>query len=458
MAKEEIKKEVEITIDDKIKLIKSYQVVTDKRIETYQKAYDVSKHDVFNRPQREILEVIINSKGEKEYKVAGYYEANKISDPLANEIVEKAVSFTAGNKPSIEYITDNEAKKKKLEDILDDNKELSLNSDAYESLFAFSEVAEVWYLEVDEETKKSNIRVHLVSPLYGDKLYPIIDHKRKMTGFAYSNTHTEDDKEIERLTYYYKEKTYIYENRDSKWDLIDEKENVYKKILVVYTNQGKADYEDVLPSIYRLETTVSNAGESTDRSAFPDLVIEGELNGISKVPGQNSTYEVGVGGKIYYAESAQATSLLEYDTEKNEAIVRKRTQTPDISLESLKGLGNISGEMLERLLVEPILKARRKITKHLIKHHQRRMNILNAMVCYHNNWDIQDISFKIDIEPYVPQDVNAKLDKLRKMLGLMPTRFIVEQYKKEIDKSIDVDEIMKMFDDEKREVVGGSYE
>ncbi|WP_101690719.1 phage portal protein [Dysgonomonas massiliensis] len=452
MAKKDKETNVE-SIDKIIEFIKSNQQVSDEKIAEYKKAYDVKEHEVFNRPDRTITEVFINDKGIKEYRVGATYEANKIGDPLANEIVEKAVSFTAGNKPHITYNTTNKQKEEKLKAILEDNKELSLNVEAYESLYAFSEVAEIWYY--DEE--KSNIRVHLVSPMFGYKLYPIIDRKRKMTGFAYSIAYKENDKEVEELVYYTDQATRIFENRGEGWvelkpNSIDgSKEsllNVYGKITVVYTNQGKSDYEDVIQSIYRRETTVSNAGESTDRSAFPHLLIEGELNGISTVPGQNSTYELGVGGKISYVESDQTTSLLEFDVEQNEEIIRKRTQTPDISLESLKGLGNISGEMLERLLVEPTLKARRKITKYLIKHHQRRMNVLNAMVSYHNNWKVDDITFSVEIEPYVPKDIDAKLDRIIKIAVIMPKRYVLEQYKKEIDPSIDIDAIMGFFSDE----------
>ena len=201
-----------------------------------------------------------------------------------------------------------------------------------------------------------------------------------------------------------------------------------------------------------MEQITSNAGASADKVAFPDLILEGaSLEGIlNNTDGESNTYLIGEGGKAYYNQPNGDTNIVDVDYKRNEDIVRSRTSTPDLSLENLKGLGQLSGATLERMLTDPILKARNKITKYLIKHHERRMNVLNHLVSHFNQWSIDDIKFNIDIEPYVPLSKADKLEEIRQLIGLMPTKYIIKRIKNDIDRSIDEDEVIGWIEEEKQ--------
>ena len=439
---------------DSIQDILSWQSLSNEKVKEYQKVIDVSKHPVSERAGRPLYDYTKDENGNPQRTATGKNTAAVIIyDPIAQEIIEKATVFTAGNKPIIDYITNNTQKEELLKQILNDNKELSLNSDVYSCLYGFSEVAEYWYYDVD----KKSYEVHVLSPMLGDTLYPNIDNWGKMQSFAYSNIKKDSEgQDYVELVYITKEHITTFHTSSGidadTFKQVAQVSNFIGKLPITFTTQKNADYHDVINSIFRMEQISSNAGASADKVAFPDLILEGAgLEGVfNTADGESNTYLIGAGGKAYYNQPSGDTNIVDVDYKRNEDIVRSRTSTPDLSLENLKGLGQLSGATLERMLTDPILKARNKITKYLIKHHERRMNVLNHLVSFINGWKIDDIKFNIDIEPYVPLSKADKLEEIRQLIGLMPTKYIIKRIKNDIDRSIDEEEVLEWIEEEKQ--------
>ena len=443
----------ELAVDEQVELIQKYQSVSDKDAELLHKYYDVAKHDVMSRPDREQKEVTIKN-AERVYKTLPPHEVNKISIPFVNDIIDSSVSFACGNPLDVSFDGGTDEQIKAIEGAMHDNKTMSLNRKMCRALFGFREVAEIWY--VDEEDTK--LRVHLVSPMFGDKLYPIFDSKRRMQAFAYSNSRTEGEEEITELVLHTNDNTIIYHKvgDSSDWQIVDVKENVFGKITVAYGNQGEADYEKVIASINRLEKTHSNLADSVDDVAYPDKVFKGTIGGVFHRPGEGSRYEIDGDGDIKVVESSQATGLIELDLNSNRNIVNAMTRTADLSLENLKGLGaGLSGETLRRMLTGSILKVQSK-REYLDDYYQRRYNIVNTMLSYLKGWDAKSLTISIKIIPYVPEDIDANIDQINKMALVMPRRYLVGRMKERVDPSIDVDEIMKWIKEEKEFEYGGS--
>ena len=448
MEVEEKRKMIDYT--DSIQDILSWQSLSSDNVKLYNQVLDVSKHPVSGRAGRPIYNYTKDGNGNPTRERIGTTQPVIITDPIALEIIEKATVFTAGNKPIIDYITSSTQKEELLKQILTDNKELSLNSDVYSCLYGFSEVAEYWYYIPD----KNAYEVHILSPMLGDTLYPNIDNWGNMQSFAYSNVKLDAyGEEFTELVYITKDHITTFHGKDSDtFEQVYQVVNVIGKLPIIYTSQKNSDYHDVINSIFRMEQITSNAGASADKVAFPDLILEGaSLEGIlNNTDGESNTYLIGEGGKAYYNQPNGDTNIVDVDYKRNEDIVRSRTSTPDLSLENLKGLGQLSGATLERMLTDPILKARNKITKYLIKHHERRMNVLNHLVSHFNQWSIDDIKFNIDIEPYVPLSKADKLEEIRQLIGLMPTKYIIKRIKNDIDRSIDEDEVIGWIEEEKQ--------
>lgn len=456
MASEVENKIDQLSVEDQVNEILKYQSVSDEDIEKLSKYYDVNKHDVHDTSKRKDRKQrnVYTENGEEVVKDLEDHKVNRVAVSEPKKIVDMAVSFAAGNPLNVEYIGDNTEQIKAIQTVLHNNKELPLNRRMCRALFAFREVAEIWYRDFEDYT---DVRCHLVSPMFGDKLYPNIDRFGKMQGFGYSNTFKEGEDEIEELTYYTKEFITRYRKINDKWGIYDQKRNVEEKITVVYTNQGKADYEDVISSIDRRNLAISNLGDSVDDSAYPSKVFKGQTEGVMHVPGEGSQYKVDVDGDVKIVESQQATSLIQLDLDTNKNIIYTQTETADLSLENLKGLGNgLSGETLKRMLTGSILKVQNK-REYLDEHYQRRYNIINHMVCYNKAWNPKALIISCEVVPYVPEDEDAELDRLRKMIGLMPIQYILKQFKERIDSSIDEEEILGWIEKEKKEDVGGSW-
>lgn len=448
--------EKEKTIDELIKLIKSHQSLSDEDYQELQKHLDPKQHEVNNkttRPDRELKEVYEDeSTGEDKVRTKGAHKVNRITQDRIKYIVNKAVAFACGNPLEVNYSGNNvDSIRDEMEEVMTANKESSLNRRFCRSLFTFREAAEIWYLEED-----GNIRCHIVSPMYGDTLYPIVDRRRKMQGFAYSNKFTQDDVEIEELVFYNRESTRVFQCIGGKWSEVDKPiPNIWGKIPVCYTNQEEADFEGVMPSIYRLERSASNLADSVDDNAFPDKLFKGNFAGQIETPGQGGKYQADGEADIKVVESAQGSNLIELDINENKSIVNSLSQTPDLSLENLKGLGIQSGAAMDRLFIDARLKVEDK-REYLDEHYTRRYNIVKAMVCKKRGIDPDSIQIEVSVIPYIPSDYYAEIEKILALRSIMPQRYVIEEFKKRIDPSIDVDEIMQWIEEEKKFEFGGS--
>lgn len=448
--------EKEKSIEELIKLIKANQSLSDDDYKMLQKHLDPKQHEVNNksaRPDRELKEVIEDpDTGKQDERTKGIYKVNRITHDRIKYIVNKAVAFACGNPLEVSYSGNNvDSIREEIEEVMTANKESSLNRRFCRALFTFREAAEIWYLEED-----GNIRCHIVSPMYGDTLYPIIDRRRKMQGFAYSNKFTQDGVEIEELAFYTRKATRVFQCVGGNWSEVDKPiPNIWEKIPACYANQEEADFEGVMPSIYRLERSASNLADSVDDNAFPDKLFKGDFKGQIETPGKGGKYQADGEADIKVVESAQGSNLIEFDMKENKSIVNSLSQTPDLSLENLKGLGIQSGAAMDRLFIDARLKVEDK-REYLDEHYTRRYNIVKTMVCKKRGVNPDSIQIGVNVIPYVPTDYYAEIEKILALRSFMPQRYVIEEFKKRINPSIDVDEIMQWIEEEKKFEFGGS--
>lgn len=418
---------------------------------------DLELHPVCNKGVFQDYELKEKYQEEKTLEIKsrtiGMHKVTRLPNPVTRLIVSSAVAHTTGNALDVTYSEDNAQLIKKIEEVVRANKEQSLNANVCESMFAFREVAEIWYL--DEESK--DIRCHIVSPLYGDTLYPEIDRLGRMQSFAYSNSFTDENgDEVTELVHYTAKETTIYQraNKSKDWAIVNTIPNIWGKIPVVYHNQGKADYEDVISHIYRLGQSDSDLSESVRNTAYPDKILTGTFLGVTQTPGRGGVYQTNGEADIKIAESAQGSNLIELEGKRLEEAIYTYTQTPNLSQSNVLKIGALSGEAIKRLYTPAILKVLDK-RKYLDTYFTRRYNIVKMMVC--KKYSIKDnISIEVEVTPYYPKDLDADIDRLIKMSAFMPKRYIVEEFKRLVNPSIDVDEVMKWFKEESSFTFGGS--
>lgn len=446
-----------IEINKTVEQIKARRSLSQEDFDKLLKCLELNKHDVNNKnifQDYELKERYQNKDtGDLESKFAGMHYVTRLPNPVARLIINSAVSHVTGNPLDVSYSEGHDKLVEEIESVMITNKQQSLNAKVCRAMFAFREVAEIWYL--DEEDKK--IRCHIASPLYGDTLYPEIDRLGRMQSFAYSNTFTnEEGDEVEELVHYTAKETTVYQKTNKDWEIIGEPiPNIWGKIPVVYHNQDKADFEDVIPYIYRLGQSNSDLSESVRNTAYPDKILTGDFMGVTQTPGRGGLYQTNGDADIKIAESVQGSNLIELEGKTLEEAIYTYTQTPNLSQSNVLKIGNLSGEAIKRLYTPAILKVQTK-REYLDPYFIRRYNVVKTMVAWDLNMNADDLTIEVKVVPYYPKDIDADIDRLIKMSAFMPKRYIVEEFKRLINPSIDVDEVMEWFKEDQDFDFGGS--
>ena len=293
----------------------------------------------------------------------------RVCIPIQQTIVERSVGFLFSNP--VEYHMEGavDDSMKKVYDgvmkIFHDNKMKYFDKNLARHLYRARECAELWYFILDENGKPTNdMRVKLLSPVFHDDLYPHFDDYGRMDGFARRYTTYDEEGETtihfdvytDTLVY-----NYIYEGSGIKLKGTP-KAHGFEKVPVIYYRQEETEWEKVQVAIDRVEELISNWGDTNDYFGTPSYFFKGKLKGFA---------EKGEVGKIYQGEGESDMRVLSWDNSPASVtgelgnlfnIIFSYTQTPDVSFETMKTLGNnTSGAAIRLMFTDPHMKANMKI-------------------------------------------------------------------------------------------------
>lgn len=373
------------------------------------KQLEPSKHEVFDKQKRPDKPVRIqeHEKGlySETYSVTlrndngeetAYFRKEavaRVAIAIQKLIVKRAVSFVFGNPVTLECspVSDNDKKVfAALKEVMYDIKEKSHNRKVARALFSSTEVAEIWYTVDDENDTygigdgiggKKKLRCGIFSPLKGDKLYPYFDETGDMIAFSREFVVTRGTKSITYFETYTDNAHYMWIVDGGSYKEADgyPKALTIGKIPVVYGKESQTEWEDVQILIERLEKLLSNFADTNDYHASPKIFVKGELKGFAKKGEAGGILQGDQDSDAKYLswENAPESVKLEIDTLLR--LIYTMTQTPDISFDAVKGIGNISGVALKLLFMDAHLKVedhREVLDEYL----QRRINIVKAFI------------------------------------------------------------------------------
>lgn len=183
-----------LLLDDteKIKQLKNGRGSDLPDIEQIKKWLDPKGHKVFDKAIRPDKLVRTNTNGVESTKPE---PVGRIGLALQKLIIKRAVAFLFGNPVNIIANTQTDTQNKILEAVKQIFREVKINSHNRKiarDLFSCTEVAELWYprpLSEQEVPKygieaKSKLRVKILSPLLGEKLYPYFDDYGDLVAFS----------------------------------------------------------------------------------------------------------------------------------------------------------------------------------------------------------------------------------------------------------------------------------
>lgn len=373
-------KKIEEIMSEALDASKTYHLLTARKkafvksLDETEKEFDPYRHKVMDPQVRKDKKVKVPTDkidpktGKKIYKEKKVPRC-RVAVPIQRILTERPVGFLFSIP--VEYKMNNEItdEQQRLFDLVNkvfhDNKLSYFDKKLARSLFRERECAELWYYLKDEKGKPTEMRVQLLSPLNGDILYPHFDDFHRMDGFSREYvTYDEDGQSTRHFDVYTKKYVYHYVGDGSEWKLDGVPQiHGFTKIPVIYYRQEETEWNVVQPVIERLEELLSNWGDTNDYFGMPSYFTKGTLKGFA---------EKGETGRVYQGEGEGADmKVLSWDSSPESVkgelanlmnIIFSYTQTPDISFESMKTIGNnTSGTAIKLMFTDPHMKANVKI-------------------------------------------------------------------------------------------------
>ena len=417
-------KNVSVSNDgDVIAELKGCRYIPQPDIEDARKALDPKLHDINNaiiRPDKKVkvdadenadsAQKVISTDGEatntRTEKVA------RIATALQKLIIKRSVSFCFGNPVEWNCTPENnkqKAVKKAFDRILKDAKINSVNRKIARAIFSFKEAAELWFpVELAKPHNKYGfpckykLRCAILSPMLGDTLYPYYDESGDMIAFSRSFSRKDSKGVIYNyFESYTDEEHWLWANGANGMKVVDgyPKPITIGKIPVIFGHQDEFETEDVDRLIDRLETLLSNFADTNDYHASPKIFVKGELKGFSKKGETGAIIEGEDGSDAKYLAWQNAPESVKLEIETLLKLIYTLTQTPDISFDSVKGLGAISGIALKLLFMDAHLKVQDK--KEIFDDYlPRRANVVKAYIGQFNN-TLEEEAENMDIDPEI---------------------------------------------------------
>src|SRR5690606_16903777 len=358
------------------------------------KELDPTLHDVMDpsiRKKKEIMKPngVIDKATGKEGKTKTFEEVNRIAIPFQELIVKRRVAFmNVGElelhaKPAAlpdgqSGWSDEEKVFEIVKKIREDNKMQYRETEVAKRMLTELQVAKLWYAddvdagywgELAPNSKKS-LRCKILSPVLGDKLYPVFNNYGKMVYFARSYGYKpdffgiddidalENTEEKEILEVYSDANIWTFEKQEGVWVPISMEPHTFGKIPVIYYQQEDTPWANVQPIINRIEEVLSNFADTTDYNGSPILVGVGKITGMGERGERGKTYQMEKDADLKYVTWDQAPEAIKLELETLVNLVYTCTQTPDISTKGMSELAIQSGVGLDRVFIDAHLAAK----------------------------------------------------------------------------------------------------
>lgn len=447
---------------DIIAELKSKRYIVQPNVSEAEKQLDPLKHDVCNpihRPDKKVKttdEATENTtvvSGTGETVTERVEKVARVAVAIQKLIVKRAVAFIFGNKVKINAEANTDKEKmvhEALNRILKDNKSDSLNRRVARQVFSCCEAAEVWFPVPVEKTKtgskvkdlinnvigntfhekygfksKFKLRSAIFSPLLGDILYPYFDETGDMLAFSREYQRTDDNNVSHKFfETYTDENHFLWEMKTEGWTLLEgyPRKIEIGKIPVIYAHQESFEWSDVQGLINSLEKLLSDFDDSNAYHAWPKIFVTGEIKGFSKKGETGAIIEGEEGSKAEYLAYDQATESVKLEIETLLNLIYALTQTPDISFESVKGIGAISGVALKLLFLDAHLKVKDH-QEVFDEYLQRRVNVIKAFISKFNTSlaaECDTLEIEPEITPFMIEDEKSMVELLTMANGNKP--------------------------------------
>lgn len=436
-------------IEEALRLLKSTSQVTQTEIDNLRKEYIDNDRELRQRQVGNIQKDYMVGKDENQKRV--YPVKYPIS--FQKKIVRTATAFEVGEAPSLIANDDTDLSQEiyrlwRVNRI--DSKLIEMISLKKSEL----QCAIVFYIQTLDEKKKwynvfsrkNDASKEIKSRLLKNEdgiMYPYFDGNGDLKAFTWEFETKEGSKDIRNVSIYTDEKVFEYSTNNEAGDLslVSDKSHGFGKIPVVYINQDKSEWDDVKEMIDRLELSVAKLGDSNDYTGHPILKLYGEVKGMPEKDASGKALLLEQkkmrDGTILTSDAdfltySNAPDSVKLELETLERLIYTITNTPDLSFDSVKGLGNISGVALRLIFLDAIIKAKinEGPNRTMI---ERIINVMIAGIVTTTQTKLKDTAketyFDVKFNSIIPQDLEGLINMLSTAVGskIMSQKTAVEQ-------------------------------
>lgn len=303
-------------------------------------------------------------------KIEGFQEkaAIKIATNFPKKAVRTEVAFLFCGSMRVESTTTDDAYKTFV-DVWEQTLGMQdILIEFAEKVLSETKAAIIFYPVPNIRTGKSEINCRVLSlPKKKDALnafFPNFDKNGRLDAFLY-RYHVKDieGRTREEAKLWTAGKVYTIREAGGSWTM-EEEENLFKLIPVVYAEVDAPTWEDIAPAMDAFEKRVSKVAETNDYFADPMLIIKGDIDPppsgqeghVMIFPHGESGSGTPITGDAKYLSWNQEIGSTSKELEILQREMHGGISVPDLSFESLRGIGNLSGVARRFMLLETEIK------------------------------------------------------------------------------------------------------
>lgn len=402
------------------------------------KTYETSNHEVLT----DTISLKDKENGEKSSRIA--IGLDKLLASRFNQFTFAIPVKREYNKPSNDTQT---AIISAIEKIYENAHIDTMNFKRGIAYYAACEMFTIWYTVKRENTIygfpcKYKLKCKTFSPMDRVCLYPIIDELDDMIAMSFEyDKKVSDTKTITIFETYTEDRHFVWEkdNQGNSWvektaqikedGTVESGEQIIiNKIPGVYLWRPFPVYDGLGGIRHELEYSLSRNGNVISYNSAPIVKVKGGIIGKEKKGESSRIWRVESDGDISYVSWNQSQDAVINQTNTLLKLYWMLSQMPDISFDNMKGLGNIGYDARQTLFTE----ARLKITEESgawKECFEREFNVIKAFLKQMNqSWanEIDNITCKHIITPYVPEDENNSINVRMKANGGLPVESQLE--------------------------------
>lgn len=345
-------------------------------IQNYQKEYKQHDRTVRDTQVGNIQKDKVVGTGEKSRNV----KAVRIPINFAKKIVSTSTAFEVGKPVTLIPSEDNDLsdlvkmiwKSNRIDSLIQKLVSIKKSETQAALQFYISDMKDnsifgkiLNFLKLGKQAKE--MKVKLLDNTKG-VMTPYFDATGNMILFMWEyKSKNQDDKELNNIEIWDSSSFYYLNDETGKMSYVGTVlPHGFDRIPIVYVSQEEPEWFVVRELIDRFETSLSKLGASNDYTAYPLLQIFGEVVSFPEKDDSGKVIQFpikidddgkAIHGKAEFltADNSAESAKLEFDNLKE--LLYSISQTPDLSFDNVKGLGNVSGVALKLLFLDAVIKA-----------------------------------------------------------------------------------------------------